>query len=94
MDWYCPNCGLTERTPGLPPNSVRVHTCPRLHMLIAPLLPANVYAKVEAEERQDYLGRETQAAGDNGLVYMAVRTTRDDGDDLMVNAPVARARAD
>lgn len=91
-DWYCPNCGLTERVEVLPPNASRFHTCPRLHMLTAPLVRANVYAKVEAEERQDYLNGEIQAAGDDGKPYMAVRTTRDDGDDLMVNAGVARAR--
>lgn len=91
-DWYCPNCAVTERTPALPPNSSRFHTCPGLHMLTAPLLRANVYAKVEAEERADYLNGEVQATGDNGRPYMAVRTTRDDGDDLLVNAPVARAR--
>jgi hypothetical protein len=91
-DWYCPNCGLEERIPKLPQDSARFHICPRLHGLTAPLLRANVYAKVEAEERADYLNGETQATGDNGRPYMAVRTTRDDGDDLLVNAPTARAR--
>jgi hypothetical protein len=91
-DWYCPNCGLTERTEKLPPTSSRFHTCPGLHMLTAPLLRANVYAKVEAEEREDYLNGDIQATGDDGRVYMAVRTTRDDGDDLLVNPGVARGR--
>lgn len=92
-DYYCPNCGLEERVkPPLPAGSSRFHVCPRLHMLTAPLVRANIYAKVEAEERADYLGREIQAAGDNGKPYMAVRTTRDEGDDLLVNAPVARGR--
>lgn len=91
-DWYCPNCSVTERTPPLPPNSARFHTCPGLHMLTAPLLRAGTTAKVEAEERADYLGREIQATGDDGRPYMAVRTTRDDGDDLMVNPGVAYMR--
>jgi hypothetical protein len=91
-DWYCPNCGVSERTKALPANTSRFHTCPGLHMLTAPLIRANVYAKVEAEERADYLGREVQATGDDGKPYMAVRTTRDDGDDLLVNAPTARGR--
>jgi hypothetical protein len=91
-DWYCPNCGISERVEALPPDSSRYHTCPGLHMLTAPLVRANVYAKVEAEERADYLNGETQETGDNGKPYMAVRVTRDDGDDLMVNAPTARMR--
>lgn len=90
-DWYCPNCGLAERIAGLPPNATRYHTCPRLHMLTAPLIRANMYAKVEAEERGDYLNGEMQATGDDGKAYMAVRTTYDDHDDLAVNAALARA---
>jgi hypothetical protein len=90
-DWYCPNCGVSERIAGLPLNASRFHTCPSLHMLTAPLIRANVYAKVEAEERQDYIGHATQARGDDGRPYMAVRTTRDDGDDLAVNAELAHA---
>lgn len=91
-DWYCPNCGVTDRIAGLPGNAARFHNCPRLHMLSAPLVRANVYCKVEAVERADYLGREIQAMGDDGKPYMAVRTTRDDGDDLLVNAGVAQLR--
>ena len=91
-DWYCPNCGIAERTAALPPDSTRYHTCPRLHMLTAPLVRANVYAKVEAEEREDYLRDEVQETGDDGHPYMAVRTTRDDGDDLMVNPGLAYLR--
>lgn len=92
-DYYCPNCGLEERIKGsLPPGSSRYHTCPQLHMLTAPLVRADVYAKVAAEERADYLGQEIQATGDDGRPYMAVRTTRDEGDDLMVNAGLAQGR--
>ena len=91
-DWYCPNCGLEERVKVLPPDSSRFHTCPRLHMLTAPLVRANVYAKVEAEERADYLNGEVQETGDDGRPYMAIRTTRDEGDDLVVHPGVATAR--
>jgi hypothetical protein len=89
-DWYCPNCMATDRTAGLPPNAARFHTCPGLHMLTAPLARAGVRCAVTAEERADYLGREIQATGDDGKPYMAVRTTRDDGDDLAVNAGLAQ----
>lgn len=90
--WACPNCPHTEQTPGLPPNAARFHVCPGLHMLNAPLVRAGTRCKVEAEERADYLGGEIQATGDDGRPYMAVRTTRDDGDDLLVNAGLAQAR--
>lgn len=91
QDWECPNCHLTERTRPLPPNASRFHTCPRLHGLTAPLVRAGTDCKVTAEEREDYLGEEIQATGDDGRPYMAVRTTRRDGDDLAVNAGLAHA---
>lgn len=91
-DWECPNCLHAEQTPALPPNAARFHTCPGLHMLNAPLVRAGTRCKVEAEVRADYLGGEIQAAGDDGKPYMAVRTTRDDGEDLIVNAGLAQAR--
>jgi hypothetical protein len=91
-DWECPNCELTERTPALPPDSARFHPCPGLHMLTAPMVRAGTKCAVVAEERADYLGGETQATGDDGRPYMAVRTIREDGEDLLVNAGIARVR--
>jgi hypothetical protein len=86
--WECPNCDVTDVTSG--PVANRYHTCAGLHMLTAPLVPAGTRCKVEAEERADYLGKEIQATGDDGRPYMAVRTTRDDGEDLAVNAGLAQ----
>jgi hypothetical protein len=91
-DWYCPNCPVTDRSKPLPPGSSRFHTCAGLHMLTAPLIRAGTHCKVTAEEREEYLGREIQATGDDGRPYMAVRTTRDDGCDLAVNAGLAQGR--
>jgi len=91
QDWYCPNCGLEDRTRPQPPNASRYHSCSGLHGLNAPLIRAGVRCKVTAEERQDYLGTEIQARGDDGRQYMAVRTTADDHDDLLVFAGLARA---
>jgi hypothetical protein len=88
--WECPNCDVTKVTRGLVPN--RFHTCAGLHMLTAPLVRAGARCKVEAEERADYLNGEIQNTGDDGKPYMAVRTTRDDGEDLAVNAGLAQAR--
>lgn len=89
--WYCPNCDVTDVTAPLPPGSSRYHTCAGLHMLTAPLVRAEVKAKVEAAERDDYLCGDFQATGDDGKPYMNIRLTREDGEDLWVNAGLARA---
>ncbi len=90
--WECPNCDVTEVTVPLPPGASRFHTCAGLHALSAPLIRTGTRCKVEAEERADYLGKEIQNTGDDGKPYMAVRTTRDDGEDIAVNAGLAQAR--
>jgi hypothetical protein len=79
---------MTDATPAEVPN--RWHTCPGLHSLTAPLIREGVRAKVEAIEREEYLGKEVQRTGDDGKPYMAVKTTRKDGEDLAVNAGLAR----
>ena len=79
------------QTKGLPANAARFHACPGSTALPRPWCAPGSRCKVTAEERQDYLGREMQAAGDDGKPYMAVRTTYDDHDDLAVNAGLARA---
>jgi hypothetical protein len=90
QDWSCSNCTMTERTPALPPNAARFHTCPGLHMLTAPLVRTGSDCTVTAAEREDYLGGETQATGDDGRPYMAVTTTWADGHtDLAVCAGLA-----
>jgi hypothetical protein len=91
QEWCCPNCAAAETTPPLPPNASRYHACPGLHMLTAPLVRAGTSCTVTAEERQDYLNGDLQALGDDGIAYMAVRTTYADHEDLLVNAGLARA---
>lgn len=93
-DWHCPNgCFCIERTPPLPPNSSRYHVCPRLHGLNAPLVRVGTDCKVEAIEREAYLGKEKQTMGDDGKPYMAINTERADGsNDRIVHAGVAQAR--
>lgn len=91
-DWECPACGKWERTRPLPPNSARMHICPRLHYLSAPMVRAGADCTLVANLRADYLGSEIQAAGDDGRPYMSIATVYADGhNDLVVNAPVARA---
>jgi len=92
VDWSCPNCQVTCQAPPVPPGTAKMHTCPGLHMLTAPMVPSGTKCKVTAEEREEYLGTEVQKTGDDGVPYMAVRTTRDDGCDLIVNAGLARGR--
>jgi hypothetical protein len=92
VDWECPNCWITATSAPLPPGTRKFHACSGLHGLTAPLTETGVRCQVTAEERQDYLGGEIQATGDDGKPYMAVRTTRDDGCDLAVNAGLAQAR--
>ena len=90
-DWYCPNgCYAADRHAPLPPGATRYHPCSRLHGLNAPLERAGTDCKVEAVEREDYLGEETQAMGDDGRAYMAIRTVHADGSvALAVNAGLA-----
>jgi hypothetical protein len=90
QDWQCPNCGLADRTPAMPPNASRFHPCPKLHGLTAPLVRAGTDCKVTAIERGDYLQGEEQRTGDDGRPYMAVETQHADGHtDLAVFAGVA-----
>lgn len=87
--WECPNCWQTALTAPWMPN--RFHTCPGLHMLVAPMVRAGTRAKVEAHTWEDYQGREVTQDGDDGKPYMNVEVTRDGGTDLAVLAPCATA---
>ena len=87
--WVCPNCPAAAVTVGQPN---RLHTCPGLRGLIAPLVLDGVRCTVVAEERQDYVGREDIRYDSEGRAVMAVRTVRDDGEDLLVFAPTANVR--
>jgi hypothetical protein len=88
--WYCPNCGLEDRTFEARPHS-RFHVCKGLRGLTAPMLPAGTKAKVDAVERQDYVGKEdVQLDPERKRPVMSVVTTRDDGTDAIVFAPTAR----
>lgn len=89
--WECPNCDLTQVTREQRPHT-RFHACRGLRGLTAPMVPAGTRCKVEAVERQDYLGRELAQTCGEGRPVMAVVTTRDDGQDCAVLAPTATAR--
>jgi hypothetical protein len=89
--WYCPNCDLEQVTHEVQPHS-RFHNCPGLAGLSAPMVPAGTRAKVEAVEREDYIGGEDVQYDGDGRPVMAVVTTRDDGNDVAVYAPTAHGR--
>lgn len=92
QDWECPNCNKTERTRPLPANSSRMHDCPGLHGLTAPLVLLGTDCKVIATEREDYLAGDTQRLGEDGRAYMNVKTVYADGhNDLRVFPGVAVA---
>lgn len=89
--WTCPNCTLTEVTREVAPHT-RFHACRGLRGLTAPMVPDGTRCKVEAVEREDYIGREMVQTDGEGRPVMAVVTTRDEGNDVAVLAPCAVAR--
>ncbi len=88
--WACPNCDLEQVTHEADPHT-RFHACRGLRGITAPMLPAGTRAKVEAVERGDWVGKELVQTDGEGRPVMAVVTTRDDGQDCAVLAPLATA---
>jgi len=86
--WYCPNCPQTAVTHDAEPHT-RFHTCGGLRGLTAPMVRAGVRCKVEAMDRQDYVGKDLVQTDAYGRPVMSVVTTRDDGTDCAVYAPTA-----
>lgn len=86
--WVCPNCTATAVTTGQPN---RFHECAGLRGLLAPMVPEGLNCAVTAVEREDYQGNEDVRTDGEGRPVMAVRTTRDDGEDVVVFAPTAYA---
>lgn len=87
--WECPNCAFTDVTYEYSPHS-RFHKCRGLKGLTAPMVPAGTKAKVEAKEREDYVGKENVTTDGDGQPVMSVVTTRNDGQDCAVYAPCAQ----
>lgn len=89
--WVCANgCGTTDRTPGSVPN--RFHPCGALAGMLSPLVPEGLSCKVEAREREDYVGQEQVQYDAGGRPVMSVVTTRDEGQDCIAFAPCATVR--
>ncbi len=87
--WTCPNC--TQRAVSYKPNESPGHACKGLRGLYVLLVPEGIRCKIEAVERQDYVGKEIVQTDGNGRPVMATVTTRDDGQDTTVYAALAVA---
>lgn len=91
-NWYCPNCGFTDTTKEARPHT-RYHTCPKLRFLSAPLLQTTIKAKVELNEREDFVnGEQVFLDPERQRPVMNIITTRDEGTDAIVFAPTATLR--
>jgi hypothetical protein len=64
-----------------------------MYGLTAPMVPAGTKCKIEAVEREDFVGDEVVQRDGRGRPVMALITTRDDGQDATVYAPLARLLA-
>jgi hypothetical protein len=53
------------------------------------MLPRGTAAKLEVNEREEYVGRELVQTDANGRPVMSLTITRDDGQDCVVFAPTA-----
>jgi hypothetical protein len=91
--WSCPNCTDTQVTREARPHTP-FHACRGLRGLSAPFVPAGTACKVEAREREDWVGRELVQTDGEGRPVMSIVTTRADGsNDCAVLAPCATARS-
>jgi hypothetical protein len=89
--WVCPNCPARDVTTEAQPHT-RYHSCPGLYGISAPMVPKGTSAAVTTVEREDYIGQESVQLDGRGRPIMAVITTRDDGQDCAVMAPVAKGK--
>lgn len=86
--WVCPNCDVQEVTYEYRPHT-RFHACRGLNGFTAPMVEEGLDCKVEAVERQDYIGKDLVRVDGEGRPIMSVVTTREDGNDCVVYAPTA-----
>ena len=93
QDWECPECHKTDQTRPLPGNASRMHRCPVLKGIVAPLVRKGVRSRLVAVVREDYVGNEVVTLNSDKKPIMAVRVERDSGFDVAVFAPVARLAA-
>lgn len=88
QQWECPNCDARLVVESALPHSP-FHPCGGLKGIQAPLVPAGTKCKVEAHEREDYVGKEVLTYDEDNRPIMAVEVTREEGNDVVVFAPCA-----
>lgn len=86
--WECPNCTVVDVTTEANPHT-RFHSCAGLMGMTSPMVPAGTRCKIEAVEREDMVGDDIVQTDGAGRPIMAVVTTREDGQDCIVFAPLA-----
>lgn len=60
---------------------------------MTPFVPANTRYKIEAVDREDYVGGENVQTDGEGRVVQSLVTTRDEGQDCTIFAPVVSAQS-
>lgn len=91
--WECHHCSFRDTTRGAGPHT-RMHPCSGLGGLTTPMVPEGSGARVVANEREDYVGREDVQRSADGRVLSSISTEYPDGrNDLVVFAPTASTRA-
>jgi hypothetical protein len=94
-DLRCPQCGKTARVRNMVQKSARMHRCPKLRGLVAPMVREGVKAEVVLHEREDYVGTTSvQLDPERKRPIMNMETKYADGHtDLTVYAPTATAKS-
>lgn len=76
--WECPNCNARDVTRQFGPHT-RMHTCPGVKGLTAPMVREGDRAQVVARVREDYIGKDVATLDDDGRPIMSIETIREDG---------------
>lgn len=87
--WECPKCPARAQTVD---DKIPMHPCPAGPGVLVPLLRAGEKAKIAVLPPEDYVGGELVQTDASGKPVMAVVTTRDEGQDCTVFAPVAQGK--
>jgi hypothetical protein len=85
----CPECSTRLLFGDEIPKQPVLHKCSGHGGMLLPMVKDGTKATITLVEREDYVGRE-QVQMHEGRPIMAAKVTRDDGEDCVVFAPVAR----
>ena len=93
-DLRCPQCGKTARVKDMVLKSARMHRCPKLRGLVAPMVREDIKAEIVLNEREGYVGTaQPQLDPELGRPVMNMETRYADGHtDLTVYAPAATVK--